>query len=915
MPPPDLKFEPANNQIMLSAGGEDNVRRQRASPRPAPLDDQRMRRTKSQIEIQKFAEGEDDEDFSDIFGPNDTLTEKVESDPGSDDGGIMLLSKLSNSSWLGDDEDEDDPFAMMDPEYNELDLEANIARDRHARLAEKVEELVSLLKMGTEMGGEERVSDVAEDLLHLLHENEDVKGLIIGAHGLLPILELLTLPSDKISTAKSRQDMVFLLLRVINKIIFRDRELQENLCFVGGIPVITQFAARQFSNEIRLEAAAFVQQMYETSTLTLQMFVSCGGIAVLAGFLDEDYESSRDLVLIGVNGIWRVFELQGPTPRNDFCRLFSKAKVLDPLAEILHRVLDPYDNNRDELSEFIEGRIVNLFLMFSQADSEVKELIADRAVLKTVLRDLKTMTPTHQITMVKFIKNLSSLPSTVEVLHQADAIEYLISLLQDSLTKNPQHFREISNQVLNTMFNLCRLSKERQESAASFGIVPLLLKIMKIDRPPKEFALPILCDMAHSGSKGRRSLWQHKGLDFYVSLLADQYWQTTAIDAIFVWLQEETAKVEAHLLNGNFTSAILSCFNGTKANVFASFDPTLLEPLLKLLRLSPALSASLAKPEMYYGLAAKLTHKKPVVRLNLLRLVRTILENSERDMGINSVNGGAHLQAMFETIQHLEKDPALLVRNLAHEIVKTHIEGDYFEVKSIGAGSNNSHGSGRSGSGGSRRPTRYITPPSRTLQPSTPGPANNAPMTPTHPQLRHTETDSVVHQIAHTPRRTHALQQDALYGQQRPRSREGALLVTPGISAQRRVSGETPGRSRLPRGSVSYTRPSTSSASPAPPQPPLHHGRSDSSLSNKENSGRLPYAVGSSAAISGDLIASPRSPALGREGRERDRERDRDRDRDSRPISGIMKRRGSRVPSSEMKYVHGNGSGDSTKWS
>lgn len=166
-----------------------------------------------------------------------------------------------------------------------------------------------------------------------------------------------------------------------NQIIYRDRELQENLCFVGGIPVITQFAARQFSNDIRLEAAAFAQQMYETSTLTLQMFVSCGGISVLAGFLDEDYDMSRDLVLIGVNGIWRVFELQGPTPRNDFCRLFSKAKVLDPLAEILHRVLDPDD--KDEVSEFIEGRIVNLFLMFSQADPEVKELIADRAVIKS----------------------------------------------------------------------------------------------------------------------------------------------------------------------------------------------------------------------------------------------------------------------------------------------------------------------------------------------------------------------------------------------------------------------------------------------------------------------------------------------------------------------------------------------------
>lgn len=40
------------------------------------------------------------------------------------------------------------------------------------------------------------------------------------------------------------------------------------------------------------------------------MFVSAGGLNVLVEFLDEDYDSARDLVLIGVNGIWNVFELQ-----------------------------------------------------------------------------------------------------------------------------------------------------------------------------------------------------------------------------------------------------------------------------------------------------------------------------------------------------------------------------------------------------------------------------------------------------------------------------------------------------------------------------------------------------------------------------------------------------------------------------
>lgn len=77
----------------------------------------------------------------------------------------MVLSKYSNNSWLGDDEDEDDPFASMDPGWDEMDLEANIARDRHARLAGKVEGLVRSLKTSE---GEEKLCELAEDLVRLI---------------------------------------------------------------------------------------------------------------------------------------------------------------------------------------------------------------------------------------------------------------------------------------------------------------------------------------------------------------------------------------------------------------------------------------------------------------------------------------------------------------------------------------------------------------------------------------------------------------------------------------------------------------------------------------------------------------------------------------------------------------------------
>ncbi|KAI8957069.1 cell division control protein [Daldinia sp. FL1419] len=799
--PSDLTSLPRSMQSPVAS----SIRRP-ASARPSALPDRPFQRSKSAIEIQKFAEDEEDEDFSDIFGPADNLTEKEESDRGSEDGNLMVLSRLSNNSWLGDDEDEDDPFASMDPDWDEMDLEANIARDRHARLAEKIEELVRSLKT-TE--GEDKLLELSEDLLGLLWENNDVKNLIISAHGLLPILEILDL-----CTVKSRQQMILQLLQVVNTIILDDVELQENLCFVGGIPIITKFAARQYSNEIRLEAAAFVRQMYQTSTLTLQMFVSAGGLNVLVEFLDEDYDTAKDLVLIGVNGVWNVFELQGPTPKNDFCRIFSRSKILDPLALVLHRVLD--EDVENELTELIEGRIVNIFYLFSQAENFVKEMVADRQVLKSILKDLRRMTPAHQITMLKFIKNLSMLSTTLDALHSADAIDFLIELLSGSMKRGHPHFREISNQVLNTMFNLCRLSKDRQEYAAVNGIIPLLLKIMKTDRPPKEFALPILCDMAHSGSKGRRFLWQNKGLDFYVSLIADQYWQVTALDAIYVWLQEETAKVEGHLLNGKFPEAVLSCFNTQKTN---AFDPNLLEPLLKILRLSPSLAAALAKSEMYTGIEQKLSQKKAVVRLNLLRLVRNILEARETDYFTNLKD--KQLRHLLEAIKILaEKDSAVLVRNLASDLVVSHIDANSDQLAPPLSASIASSGSNRTRSG-----RRIYTPPS--LHSASP-----MPLTPTHVS-RHSQSGAFI-EVASSPKRSGvSLAQERDPVAYRPRSKDGISGIP--ISSPRRLStdiqpgnGLSGGKSRLPRNSGLYApRPSLSALAIG--------SRSEGMITNKEN--------------------------------------------------------------------------------
>lgn len=43
------------------------------------------------------------------------------------------------------------------------------------------------------------------------------------------------------------------------------------------------------------------------------------------------------------------------------------------------------EEDEKELSELIEGRIVNIFYLFSQAENYVKEVVADRQVLKSML--------------------------------------------------------------------------------------------------------------------------------------------------------------------------------------------------------------------------------------------------------------------------------------------------------------------------------------------------------------------------------------------------------------------------------------------------------------------------------------------------------------------------------------------------
>lgn len=98
------------------------------------------------------------------------------------------------------------------------------------------------------------------------------------------------------------------------------------------------------------------------------------------------------------------------------------------------------------------------------------------------------------------------------------------------------------------------MNKSRQEEAAQAGIIPCLRRVSEGNSPLKQFALPILCDLASAGKACRACLWQHDGLQMYIKLLSDPYFQVSALEAILSWYDTSPAP-ERH----NLTSSRAGC--------------------------------------------------------------------------------------------------------------------------------------------------------------------------------------------------------------------------------------------------------------------------------------------------------------------------------------------------------------------
>ncbi|XP_043716021.1 MAP3K epsilon protein kinase 1-like isoform X3 [Telopea speciosissima] len=785
---------------------------------------------------------------------------------------------------------------------------------------------------------EDVIVSACQKLTAFFHVRPEQKIVYVTQHGLLPLMELLEVPKTRVICS---------VLQMINLIIKDNTDYLENACLIGLIPVVMSFAAPDRPREVRMQAVYFLQQLCQSSSLTLQMFIACRGIPVLVGFLEADYAKYREMVHLAIDCMWQVFMLQRSTPRNDFCRIAAKNGILLRLINTLHSLneatrlafvssasgsipadgsaqrprsvpldynhpvsvhcemppsgadlpdmlkfrngitdhpsslsgtLEPLrasasqsqrsdinrsdtiyfpgdtdkpqsnhvvieasvaspeptglDNvgnrptkdsalkdlelldvqkfdqswteadllkqqrinnstnkisidkplkqmenasnglpatsadqqdqvrpllsllekeppfkhfsgqleyvrhfsglgrhesilpllhasterktdgeldflmaefaaevsgrgkeggnidhipklshktvtkkvgpptpnegavstsgiasqtasgvlsgsgvlnarpgsttssgllshmvstlNTDVAKEYLEN-VADLLLEFAQADTTVKSYMCGQSLLSRLFQMFNRIEPPILLKLLKCINHLSTDANCLENLQRADAIRHLIPNLE--LQEGPL-ISQIHHEVLSALFNLCKINKRRQEQAAESGIIPHLMHFIMSDSPLKQYALPLLCDMAHASRNSREQLRAHGGLDVYLSLLDDELWSVTALDSLAVCLAHDNdhRKVEQALLRKEAVHKLVKFFQGCPQQYFVH----ILEPFLKMITKSSRINTALAVNGLTPLLIARLDHQDAIARLNLLRLIKAVYEHHPR---------------------------------------------------------------------------------------------------------------------------------------------------------------------------------------------------------------------------------------------------------------------------------------------
>ena len=563
---------------------------------------------------------------------------------GDDDVGELQLVKHAASDVKAAEVEADEAGDDVDP-FDDIEFTDTALSEEDLLLNKTFMRIMSLLSPDQP---ESTICEQCEKLMSLYIKQKDKVTTLMNKHAVIPIMELLT---------STNANIIYALLKLINMVITSTQSFLQSLCLVGLIPAIIRFAhpntaALLLSSSssgstislplLRLEAANFIRLFCYTSDYTRKMFIACDGLSVLISFLSlppaTSYPPSLDhltlqLVYNAIDCIRHIFDIS-TNPKNDFCRLFVKFHMLRPLIHVYQLLTtmagcgsggsgggqqQQVESREKERVEY-QVKIAQILLLFSQGDTVVKQQFAQPPLITPILSLLPLLPPAPLLLTLKSLCNLSMDSSTLDSLEAAGAIPALLPYLR------PTSPLDCQQQTLLSMYYLTQIKASRQEQAGLNGIVPDLKRFIDSDSPLKQFAYPILFQLAKTSRRVRVELKKQEMVSFYLNVVRTElYWRSAAIECLAIWLSEDSARVGWMLCQPVAVNTLIDVFL-TTGNSGQQYEKLLMS-FRKLIQSSVRLNQTLGQsPAFIAAIKQRLTtDTSNAVRVNLLNLLSLLL--------------------------------------------------------------------------------------------------------------------------------------------------------------------------------------------------------------------------------------------------------------------------------------------------
>ena len=524
---------------------------------------------------------------------------------------------------------------------------------RIQKVATKRQELISKITALT--SNETSLRPTLEEILKILEDEPEVRvDLVRRQEGILPLIEILQ--NTKFEELPN-EELAKLFLTIIAKMCDGKEDIKENFCLLGGLPPVMQFLATQqasqqaprYSAKLRETAFQILTDLCQHSADNTQMFLACNGVSSLVQILGYNVKTEWAMMATSVQIMCNIIDPWRARQKADFCRLFTKAGVLQPMSHILFYFATKTERDtRDKTIQEMLNNICKLWNTFSQADLMVKKEMSVPDVMKNITATMfdektgvkMTLTMDNILDLCIGIKVIAMESETRDNLQASHTVDMVCEMIKyQSAPDDTKSWKTICVYLIMFLNDMCKLTKMRGAElggSSSSSVVVIarrrilvdLRKFLEEESELKAMSLGVIMELYNvngTDKESMKTLIDDGLIDVYIDYLTKPYWCTKASKALVPLFLDDMTHIEEILTRQESLEKVREAVE----QVNEHDAPTLLEELKKICDRSPTFVEKLVNEKFGKILIGKFSMKIGVVSqvpVTLLDLVWSIFK-------------------------------------------------------------------------------------------------------------------------------------------------------------------------------------------------------------------------------------------------------------------------------------------------